>query len=122
MAAKRRLIGAIAACLLLVAAVGATAIAADKSDAPIITHAPDGRALGQAHGDPRWTFTVKLIPEAPSLPMACGLDYYKYRECRSPVVYRNLDPGHHVFRVKAREPDGGWSDVRSVGFTVGGSR
>jgi hypothetical protein len=36
----------------------------------------------------------------------CKIDRKKYKPCRSPKVYRNLKPGKHVFRVKARDRAG----------------
>jgi hypothetical protein len=36
----------------------------------------------------------------------CKLDRRRYRPCTSPVVYKSLKPGHHVFQVYAIGPDG----------------
>jgi hypothetical protein len=36
----------------------------------------------------------------------CKLDRRPFRRCRSPLTLRRLRPGRHVFRVKARAPDG----------------
>jgi hypothetical protein len=36
----------------------------------------------------------------------CKLDRRSYRRCRSPFTTARLRPGRHVFRVKARAPDG----------------
>ena len=36
----------------------------------------------------------------------CKLDRKPFRRCRSPLTTRRLRPGRHVFRVKARAPDG----------------
>jgi hypothetical protein len=36
----------------------------------------------------------------------CKLDRKKYKRCKSPKTYHGLDPGKHVFRVKAIDADG----------------
>ena len=36
----------------------------------------------------------------------CRLDSHSFKRCRSPFIAPRLRPGHHVFKVKARTPDG----------------
>jgi hypothetical protein len=36
----------------------------------------------------------------------CKLDRKKFRKCRSPKTYHELDPGKHTFKVKAIDADG----------------
>jgi hypothetical protein len=36
----------------------------------------------------------------------CSLDGARFRDCKSPKDYRNLDKGKHVFRVRATDPAG----------------
>jgi hypothetical protein len=36
----------------------------------------------------------------------CKLDRKKYKRCKSPKTYHGLDPGKHVFKVKAVDADG----------------
>jgi hypothetical protein len=37
---------------------------------------------------------------------SCKLDKKKFRPCTSPKTYKKLEPGKHVFRVKARDRAG----------------
>jgi len=42
----------------------------------------------------------------PASTFLCALDRRRLRRCRSPFVAHRLRPGRHLFRVKARAPDG----------------
>jgi hypothetical protein len=45
--------------------------------------------------------TFRFSSDGPDRAFLCRLDRRPYRGCESPVRYRGLDPGRHVFRVKA---------------------
>lgn len=57
-----------------------------------------------------------------STPVAtwCRIDSAPYRKCRDSVTYRNLRPGRHVFRVRAKDQTGRTSTERGLVFTVRG--
>jgi hypothetical protein len=44
----------------------------------------------------------------------CKLDRHPFRGCRSPFVVEHLRPGPHVFRVKARAPDGATDQTPAI--------
>jgi hypothetical protein len=79
-----------------------------------ITHRPRKGHKGAAHGKPRYAF--RFYDEAPGAAYLCGLDRRPFAACASPVVYRGLKAGPHVFRVKSVAADGEASPVRKVHF------
>jgi Zn-dependent metalloprotease len=53
------------------------------------------------HDAGRATFRFAGSAGLPPLRFLCKLDRRPYRPCRSPRTYRNLEPGEHLFRVRA---------------------
>ena len=45
---------------------------------------------------------------------SCKLDKNKLRPCTSPKTYKKLEPGKHVFRVKARDRAGNLDTTPAV--------
>lgn len=41
-----------------------------------------------------------------TLSYQCKLDNGKYSSCRSPQTFKNLKPGKHIFRVRAKDARG----------------
>jgi hypothetical protein len=52
------------------------------------------------------TFSFKGSGGKGKLSFQCRLDAKKYTSCRSGKTYRNLKPGKHVFRVRAKDASG----------------
>ena len=50
--------------------------------------------------------TFKFRSDEPGSTFKCKLDGKKFRGCKSPRTYRGLDPGKHVFKVKATDGAG----------------
>jgi V8-like Glu-specific endopeptidase len=49
----------------------------------------------------------------------CRLDRGRWQQCDSPITYRRLGAGKHVFRVEAGDWEGGWSGTpTSISFTI----
>lgn len=67
-------------------------------------------------GGPRWTF--RFSSALPGASFECSLDGGAFKRCSSPKVYRNLNKGKHVFRVRARSAEGLYSAVKKVKFTA----
>ena len=55
-------------------------------------------------GDDSPTFKFKSTESGSKFK--CKLDRKKFRKCKSPKTYRGLDPGPHIFKVKAIDADG----------------
>jgi bacillolysin len=53
------------------------------------------------HDGGRATFRFAGSAGLPPLRFLCKLDRRPFRPCRSPRTYRNLEPGDHLFRVRA---------------------
>jgi glucose/arabinose dehydrogenase len=49
------------------------------------------------------TATFAFSSSAAGASFRCKLDEAKFASCRSPRTYKNLQPGHHVFEVVARD-------------------
>jgi trimeric autotransporter adhesin len=47
--------------------------------------------------------TFRFASSEPGSTFVCKLDGKRFRPCASPKTYRKLEPGTHVFRVKARD-------------------
>ena len=58
------------------------------------------RAVIDPDGE-RATFRFAGRAGLPPLRFLCKLDRRAFRSCRSPRTYRNLEPGGHIFRVRA---------------------
>jgi hypothetical protein len=52
------------------------------------------------------TPTFGFTSSRPGSTFRCKLDRGRFRRCRSPLTTRRLEDGRHVFRVRARAPDG----------------
>ena len=50
--------------------------------------------------------TFRFTSGEPGSTFSCKLDKRRFRPCTSPKTYKKLDPGKHVFRVRARDPAG----------------
>ena len=50
--------------------------------------------------------TFRFSSSEAASTFSCKLDKKRFRRCTSPKVYKRLEPGRHVFRVKARDPAG----------------
>ena len=50
--------------------------------------------------------TFRFAASESGAKFLCKIDRKRYRPCRSPKVYKNLKPGKHVLRVKARDRAG----------------
>jgi hypothetical protein len=69
---------------------------------------------------PRYTF--RISDKAPGVTFRCKLDHGPFKVCRSPLVYRHLKRGRHVFLVKAVNAAGLASAVTKVTFFAGKRR
>jgi hypothetical protein len=58
--------------------------------------------------------TFKFASGEAGATYACKLDKQKFKACTSPKTYRNLKPGRHEFRVKARDRAGNVDRTPSV--------
>ncbi len=78
-----------------------------------------GGGGGRSSGRPRTRFrhhpprrtrdrtpTFRFASDVRRARFLCKVDRRRFRRCRSPFRTRRLRPGRHVFRVKARAPDG----------------
>jgi|GEM_PF-472440 len=54
----------------------------------------------------RHRVVFRFVSSRPGSTFLCKLDRKRFRRCRSPFAARHLRSGRHVFRVKARAPDG----------------
>jgi hypothetical protein len=50
--------------------------------------------------------TFRFASGEPGSTFSCSLDTQKFKTCTSPKTYKKLQPGKHVFRVKARDRAG----------------
>lgn len=48
----------------------------------------------------RHSATFKLLPKPPGSWFECRIDRHPYRRCSSPVTYRHLRPGRHLFEAR----------------------
>jgi hypothetical protein len=82
-----------------------------------------GVTVARASVSPVRTRTVSFeVGGSGSTPVAtwCRVDSAPYRKCKDSVTYRNLAPGRHVFRVRAKDQTGRTSTERGLVFTVRG--
>ena len=56
--------------------------------------------------------TFRFASGEPGSTFSCKLDTKRFRPCTSPKTYRKLEPGKHVFRVKARDRAGNLDATR----------
>lgn len=49
------------------------------------------------------TATFEFVSRSPSAEFECSLDDAPFASCRSPRIYRHMQPGRHLFRVRAVE-------------------
>ncbi len=54
----------------------------------------------------RRTATFNFASTERRSKFSCKLDKKKFKPCKSPKTYKQLKPGKHVFRVKARDRAG----------------
>jgi hypothetical protein len=54
----------------------------------------------------RRTVKFKFVSSEPGSTFQCKLDHRKLKPCRSPKRYRRLEPGKHVFKVRAIDAAG----------------
>ena len=78
---------------------------------PTVTPAPDVKAPATSLRRSQITqakrmATFRFASGEPGSTFACKLDTKRFRPCTSPKTYRKLEPGKHVFRVKARDRAG----------------
>lgn len=82
-----------------------------------VTYSPNHPHSPNPKGGPRYTFLFRAPGEG--ITFYCRLDKAPFKGCRSPKVYRNLERGRHVFKVKARDAAGTYSPVATVRFFAG---
>jgi hypothetical protein len=82
-----------------------------------VLHSPNKPHQPNPKGGPRWTFTFKS--GMAGVTYYCQMDNGPFKRCTSPVVYRNLAKGKHVFKVKSVDATGKVSPVNTEKFTVG---
>ncbi len=91
-----------------------TGPSAPGSGAPqtVLRHKPPRRSRDR-------TPTFRFGSDEPGTSFECRLDGTRFRRCRSPFTIKRLAPGHHTFRVRARD-DSGLADPSPalVGFSV----
>jgi hypothetical protein len=95
-----------------------------------------GAGSQQSHGAPQTmlkhkpphrttdrTPTFRFAADEAGSTFQCKLDSKPFRTCRSPFTAKQLSPGHHTFRVRARD-DSGTLDrsPAAYGFTVAAKR
>jgi len=81
------------------------------SYSPNHPHAPNPR------GGPRYTF--RFTDQAPGTTFYCSLGRASFKPCHSPKVYRYLNRGRHVFRVRSVDASGAQSATQRVVFYAG---
>jgi hypothetical protein len=52
------------------------------------------------------TPTFRFVADEPAVSFECRVDGHPFHGCRSPFTLRRLPPGHHTFRVRARDQSG----------------
>ena len=76
---------------------------------PTVTPAPDSKAPATAFRkftQSKRTATFRFASSEPGSTFVCKLDTRKSGPCTSPKLYKQLKPGRHVFRVRARDRAG----------------
>ena len=78
---------------------------------PTVTPAPDVKApatsLRKAQiAQAARKATFRFASGEPGSTFTCKLDLKRFNACTSPKTYKRLEPGRHVFRVKARDRAG----------------
>jgi hypothetical protein len=58
--------------------------------------------------------TIKFSSSEPRSSFRCKLDRKPFRPCRSPKIYRHLDPGKHKVKVQARDAAGNLDPTPAV--------
>jgi hypothetical protein len=58
--------------------------------------------------------TIKFVSNEPGARFRCKLDRKPFRPCRSPKIYRHLDPGNHKVKVQARDAAGNLDPTPAV--------
>ena len=95
----------------LVIEVGLGAFGTDASPAaPLISSAPLRPTIS--------TRATVAFDRVPNLSYECALDGVGYLACPSPVTFRGLTRGSHVFRVRAKKPMGATSKPSSYLWTI----
>lgn len=80
---------------------------ASESGCSSATQIPDTRIVtGPSRQQPRTIATFKFVTPLPGSRMQCSLDGKPFYKCKSPKTYTGLEPGKHVFRVRAVGPTG----------------
>jgi CSLREA domain-containing protein len=64
------------------------------------------------------TAKFKFVSDESGSTFKCKLDKKAWANCKSPKTYKNLQPGKHVFKVKATDVAGNVSAVVTRKFTV----
>jgi CSLREA domain-containing protein len=64
------------------------------------------------------TATFKFKSSVAGSTFECKLDDKPFKKCRSPKKYKNLKPGEHVFKVRAKNQAGNIGKVAKRRFTV----
>jgi hypothetical protein len=78
-------------------------------DQPVVPGAPPApeTTIGHFPANPKRAHThFRFRSSIPGSTFTCRLDKEKSEACESPQDYRDLEPGHHVFRVFATSPQG----------------
>ncbi|MBS1894870.1 MAG: Ig-like domain repeat protein [Actinobacteria bacterium] len=82
-----------------------------------VSYTPNHPHAPNPAGGPRYTFLFSA--QGDGVTFYCQLDKATFKRCRSPKVYRNLERGRHVFKVKARDAAGSYTRVATVKFFAG---
>jgi hypothetical protein len=86
--------------------VGVAVAAPDTPAAPETPETPE-TTIGHLPTNPKRDRThFRFRSSIPGSTFTCQLDDEQPQPCRSPQVYRRLDPGRHVFTVFATSPQG----------------
>jgi Big-like domain-containing protein len=82
-----------------------------------VTYSPNHPHAPNPKGGPRYTFHFRAPGDG--ITFYCRLDKAPFKPCQSPKVYRKLERGRHVFKVKARDVAGSYTPVATVKFFAG---
>ena len=67
--------------------------------------APQTKITAKPKVSAKGTAKIRFSADDPNTSFQCKLDKAKWKACSSPISYRKLKPGKHVFQVRATDAD-----------------
>jgi hypothetical protein len=90
------------------------------SPAPPSSSAPPAKPsrpkLARARAGKKVSYTFRFGSATPGATFTCRLDRGPFRRCRSPLVYRGIAAGRHIFEVRAVNAEGASSPSAKLAF------